>query len=715
MSVTSHLPQILPPVRTEIEITHGEKDNQLPVWILYDPVHEEYYQIGESEYLILKHWKAGITPEALIESIPSKYISKRNVEEFYQNLLHFDLLDLPNKKQKSPIKPNLLTSLLHHYLFFKIPLVHPDAFLSKTSKSVKEIFSIKVAKLMLILGLLSLFFIGQQWEEYKATLLSFANFKGLILFAITIPFCKIIHELGHAYMTKLQGLKVPTIGIAFLVLYPVLYTDTSESLKISAHKRLLIAIAGVWLELYLAILATWLWLFLPDGTLRNVMFFISSTSWLVSLLINISPFMKFDGYYVLSSFLGVRNLQPRSFATAKQWLRAKILGIETKALEKLTRRQHRIFLAYALTTWIYRLFIYIGIAFLVYHLFFKLLGMVLFLVEFYVFILGPIAKELKSWYELRSQLRWNKNTITSLNIFVIALYLFLTPWSHTLKIPATLSHTVHHLYSPDTAQISHVDVKISDHVKQGQALITLNSPELDYQKSLIEKELIGIDEQRIHFNPEQKSLGQEEVLLREAGRLHQAMDQLNLKSEALVLKAPFDGIVNQIPSELASGTWLNKHKLLITLVNPNQMNLEAFVPYSHIDRIQIGQQGKFIPNNLKEPIISVQISKIDRSNIADLSINHQSQEIDYLADALYPDTPAYHASLLGGDIAVKKNEQGRMVANESHYRIELQSTQGVVPLETVERGKLKLKIENDSYFISVWKKFGAVLVQESEF
>ncbi len=42
----------------------------------------------------------------------------------------------------------------------------------------------------------------------------------LLLILVIFPFLKIVHELGHAYATKIAGGEVHEIGIMFLVFMP---------------------------------------------------------------------------------------------------------------------------------------------------------------------------------------------------------------------------------------------------------------------------------------------------------------------------------------------------------------------------------------------------------------------------------------------------------------------------------------------------------------
>ena len=144
----------------------------------------------------------------------------------------------------------------------------------------------------------------RNWDVFQSTFIYFFSTEGLFLFLLAVFLAKIVHELGHAYTAKLYGLRVPTMGIAFLVLWPVLYTDTSDAWKLpNRRQRLSIAAAGMLAEIGLAGIATLLWSFLPDGPIRSALFMVATTTWIITLLINSNPFLRFDVYFFLSDFL----------------------------------------------------------------------------------------------------------------------------------------------------------------------------------------------------------------------------------------------------------------------------------------------------------------------------------------------------------------------------------------------------------------------------
>ena len=79
--------------------------------------------------------------------------------------------------------------------------------------------------------------------------------------------------------------------------------------------------------------------------------------------------------------------------------------------------------AFALFTWIYRLMVFIGIALLVYYFFFKLLGILLMILELVWFIGKPVMKELEVWKKRRAEIstsrRWWLAGIVLLTVGVL--------------------------------------------------------------------------------------------------------------------------------------------------------------------------------------------------------------------------------------------------------------------------------------------------------
>ena len=361
---------IIPYLREDLEILRGSsREDGSPAWLLYDALRNKYFTLGLTAFRLIKNWMGGVDIKVFEKKINNEGIETNTKEiENFINFLQLNNLIVQPRGQKANVllqqknaqKKNWAYFLIHSYLFFKIPLVKPDEWLGKTLKYVKVLGSKKFRNIIYILGFIGICLVIQQFEAFINTFLYFFSFKGLMLYFLTLVFVKSLHELGHGYVSKYFGSRVSAIGIAFLVFFPFLYTDTTDAWRLRNHKeRLLINFAGILTELHLALISTFLWAILPDGVLKSVAFFIATTSWISSLAINVSPFMRFDGYYVFSDWLKAENLQPRSFSLARWQLREILFGFNHSPPEDLNPSRRWTFILYAWLTWVYRFFIFL--------------------------------------------------------------------------------------------------------------------------------------------------------------------------------------------------------------------------------------------------------------------------------------------------------------------------------------------------------------------
>lgn len=369
---------ILPKIRDDLKLleTSAAEDGSKK-WLLFDPIQNKYFDIGIDAFELISNWKNDIELEEYIRILETKdyHIDKESLIKFIDFLVNNNLIICEDAKYISRMigfqkqsKQNIFKWLIHNYLFIRLPLVKPDKWLEKYMNKVEFFYSQFWQNIILFLGFIGIIFVLRDWENFTSTFMYLFTKEGFFYYFLSLVFVKSFHELGHAFTAKRYGCKVPTMGVAFLVLFPVLYTDTTSAWKLkSKHQRLQIVLAGMKVEIYLALIATFFWSFAPIGILKSVLFIIATTSWISSLLINISPFLRFDGYYALSDITNSKNLQPRSFAITRWFLRTKILGVDEEKPEILSKKRENFFIIYAIGTWIYRFFLFLGIAVLVYY------------------------------------------------------------------------------------------------------------------------------------------------------------------------------------------------------------------------------------------------------------------------------------------------------------------------------------------------------------
>ena len=699
---------IIPYLRQDLEIFRGNsREDGSPAWLLYDAVRNKYFTLGLTAFRLIKNWRGGEDIQNFEKKINTQGIETtgEEIKSFVGFLQQNNLIIQPQgqgvaylMQQKNSLKKSWIMNLIHSYLFFKIPLFTPDEWLGRTFSKVKFLGSKKIRNIIYILGFIGLFLVIQQFENFAKTFLYFFSIKGLMLYFITLVFVKCLHELGHAYVAKHYGCRVSAIGIAFLVFFPFLYTDTTDAWRLRNHKeRLLINFAGILTELHLALIATFIWGILPEGGLKSAAFFIATTSWISSIAINVSPFMRFDGYYVFSDWLKAENLQPRSFALAKWKVRETLFGFNHKPPEEISPSRRWTFIIYAWSTWVYRFFLFIGIALLVYYFAFKVLGIILFAIEIYWFIMLPIIKEMKQWWMMRSEMKLNKQTFRTTSILIITLMVLFLPWKSSMKIPAVyISEKYSKIYSPYPAKIRSVFVTKDQEVEAGQNLIELYSPGLDQEINSIRRKILLTKTKINRMSGTSGNMDEYLTYNQRLIALQSELSGLTKTKEKLVIKAPNKGKVKDLVS-LSNEMWVSNLDQLLGIVHYGTGNVKAFIREEQIDRFQENTPAVFIPNDGDHKKIHLISNKLDLSSVNNLP---------YIA----------LASIHNGPIAIRNFTSG-----EYQYRPE--TAHYVADFKLVNESRIKFElpgyvhVEGNRYspFVRFFRNVFSVLIRESGF
>lgn len=617
----------LPPLRDELSLLAGPvmPDGQ-PSWTLHDPVRNLFFRIDWPTFEILTRWTLG-DPQAVVQNIRDSttlHTRAQDVEQVSRFLLDHQLLQPSGRDSAQRMAERLRATrsgpwkwLLHHYLFFRLPLWKPDRWLDRWLPVANLFYTRSFAWLTLFALLLGGGLVMRNLDTFAATFVDLFSLQGLMAYGVAIFTVKWLHELGHAFTAKRLGCRIPTMGVAFLVLWPMAYTDTNETWRLSSHRqRLQVAVAGISTELVIAVWATLAWALLPDGALRGAAFVLATTSWLATVAINASPFMRFDGYFILCDWLDMPNLHGRSFDLARWKLRETLFALGDPKPEHFSPRKERWLIAFAWATWLYRLVIFIGIAILVYHFFVKLVGILLFVVELLWFIAVPVSREFKVWRERWPDMRARASSLRrlrlSLTVGGLLLALLLVPLPGRVSVSAMLRPAqTWTVYTPGHAQMASVAVADGEHVAAGGELWRLEAPEVELRRTLAAARLSGLtwaaaasglsDDGR-----ERWLVSHEEKQSAEAEYAAALEDIARYR-----LAAPFDGVLRDVNPDLRPGQWVPARTQLGLMVAPGHMLVETYLEEAHIKRLRPGDTGMFSPDGASGPLLPVTLLQVD--------------------------------------------------------------------------------------------------------
>ncbi|MDB5826849.1 MAG: HlyD family efflux transporter periplasmic adaptor subunit [Variovorax sp.] len=581
-----------PALREELQI-HGAGLNRdgSPAWHICDPVRNLFFRIGWLEFEILQRWEMA-SPEAIahdIEASTALAPVADDVDQFIRFLAQHQLLRSARQKPAMP----LWRWLLNNYLFIRIPLVRPAHWLSLSMPWVRWLFSGWFVGITALAALAGIVLAARQFDVVEANLRGALSWDGVVGFAAALVFSKLLHELGHAIVSTRHGVRVGHMGVALLVMWPMPYTDTGESWKLERSRhRFAIASAGIAAELVLAAWSTCLWAFMPDGNFRNALFFLATTAWVLTLLVNASPFMRFDGYYMLTDALDFPGLHERAGRQARRVLRRWIPGLKEPSSEVLTASFRRFLTSFAFATWIYRLVLFVGIAVVVYHAFFKALGILLFAVEISVFLGRPIYAELRVWWQRRAEIPGRRSLVWALLLAAVALLLFL-PWFSGISAPGVLKAASEQpVYSPYAARLETIDIRNGAAIRPAGVLVELDAPSQGEERDK------AVALSAAYARSARGALGMVEdgaARLAVAEQLASRYDAERRAREAELLRlrivATREGDVRDVDPDLRAGTWVGPTQLIAMVVDGRRWRVEALVSERDRQRLSTGAKA----------------------------------------------------------------------------------------------------------------------------
>jgi putative peptide zinc metalloprotease protein len=217
------------------------------------------------------------------------------------------------RRHKQQMKQKMQGRLMN-ILFPRIPIWDPDRFLCRWMPVVRPLLSKIGAIVWLIVVMAAVVAIVPRWEDVaKAARNSIAPGNWLWLWAVFVGI-KFIHECGHAFACRRFGGEVHEMGIMFLVFIPTPYVDASTAWAFpSRWARMFVGAAGMIVELFVASILAFVWLNTNSNELINQLAYnamlIASVS---TIVFNANPLLRYDGYYMLSDFLEIPNLQRKS-------------------------------------------------------------------------------------------------------------------------------------------------------------------------------------------------------------------------------------------------------------------------------------------------------------------------------------------------------------------------------------------------------------------
>ena len=392
-----------------------------------------------------------------------------------------DTTELLKRRRKEARQ--LLVQNLKSPMSLRIPLVDPNAFLTRAMPWLRPLFGWGGLALWLAVVGAALLVVGTHWQELTTNIIDrVLATDNLLMMALCYPLVKTIHELGHGFAAKAWGREVREMGIMLLVLFPVPYVDASAASALpNKWPRALVGAAGMMAELFVAAIAALLWTVLEPGFARSFAYNVMLIAGISTVLVNGNPLLRFDGYYILADLLEIPNLGSRANRYWGDLVDRHIFRTPDMQPFDATPGEKRWFLIYAPAAFVARMMMLFGIALIVSSRFF-LVGILIALWTLWTGVGLPLWK-MGAHVVSSPQLHRNRGLAMKLTagaVAALALILFVIPAPHHVNAQGVVwLPDQAHVRAATSGFITRVAVAEGSPVRTGQLLVETSQPVLE--------------------------------------------------------------------------------------------------------------------------------------------------------------------------------------------------------------------------------------------
>ena len=584
-------------------------------YVVKDPVTLRYYRFKDREQFLLRFLDGSRTLDEARREFEERFRPQRlrleEVEGFAHLLLTAGLAyhDAPqagrflfeqHEKYRRQRRFRKWTDLW----YIRVPIFDPDRLLGRLARRLRWAFTPWFALASLGLMAAALLLVAAHFDTVRNRLPAFYDFfswGNVALLWGVLAVVKVLHELGHGLTCKAFGGEVHEMGALFLCFAPCLYCNVSDAWTLpSKWKRILIGFAGIYVELLLAALATFVWWNTPGRPLVNhLALSLMVVCGVSTVVFNANPLLRYDGYYILSDWLEVPNLRERAGRVLNRAALALFLGVE-RPREPYTTRGRRFLLAgYALASHAYRWLVTWGVLWFLYAFLkrYKLgpLGGLLVVLAVASMGLWPLAQALARFFRRG----WSASVRTSRSLasgalFGVGIFLFVLaplPLSgvRQLGLVEVQPDAAAKVFVPTAAVLERLYVHEGQRVRAQDLLADFRSLALETQREEARSEYdIRVVQVRALEEQWQSLADARDRAAVDALRAAAAAERdffaaqaalLDQQVERLVLRAPRDGVVLGAPRADEVGRLWHREEAPFGVI-ADTSRLRALVPVS---------------------------------------------------------------------------------------------------------------------------------------
>jgi putative peptide zinc metalloprotease protein len=502
------------------------------------------------------------------------------------------------RRHKQLVKRQIQGRLMN-VLFPRIPIWDPDAFIKRWMPIAKVMISKLGAIIWLVVVGLAIFAIAPHWAELKQAAVDAVDLhtkpENIFLLWMTFVVIKFIHECGHAFSCRRFGGEVHEMGIMFLVFVPTPYVDASSAWSFSNKwKRMFVGMGGMIIELFVAALCAFVWLNTnPQSLVNHLAYNAMLIASVTTVVFNANPLLRYDGYYILSDWLEIPNLQNKSREYIMGLIKRHIFRIKSQQpLPPPVQRAWLFF--YGLASSAYRIFVGLAIILMVMYQI-PVIGVLMAIGGVVTWLCVPTFKLFKyltvepELHRKRGRAWAFTGAVAALAVVLIGIIQFpLRVRAEGILEPINKSI----IYSKQAGWVDQIpaNVRNGKRLTKGDVIMICKSPELKSKLAETKAQYEASYRQwEAYQGNNQPDMARAQWIKVQADKI--AYDDAQRRFDELTIKAPIDGYLVAPDIEQFPGTYKNIGDELCIVQETDQLRVRGTV--SQEDRQLLGDHVDF--------------------------------------------------------------------------------------------------------------------------
>lgn len=671
-------------------------------YILHEPFSDQFFRLRPAAYRFVSRLDSGETVgEVWQKTIADEADDAPGQEEviqllaqlYHANLLHFNL---PADSERlferfKERRQSIRHASLRNIMFFRIPLFDPNGLLRRLLPLIRIVVSPFGALVWLVVMIAASATVVGHFGDLRVQAQGLLSLSNLPLLYVALIVIKTLHEFGHAITVRRFGGSVHTMGIMFLIFNPLPYTDSTAAWSFrSKWQRVLVGAAGMIAELFVAAIAVFVWANTGIGTLHALAYNMMIVASVSTLVFNVNPLMRFDGYYILSDLLDIPNLHSRSSQQLRHLVERYGFGYKQSKSSADSSSEAAWLTVFGVASGLYKLVVFSTILIIIADRF-LLLGIIMAAVCAVAWVVTPL---LRLVHYLATSPRLERTRLRAISVCTILLAalvatLGIIPFSNGFRAPGVLQAAQDEIVTNNVAGfVDEVLVKSDTPVKKGTALLRLSNRDLSFRMDEVQahlREARYLQDRALNASPADLKTIESTI-----ASIDQQLARLRTQESDLVVTAESAGTwvapdVNQL-----NGTWIQRGRKLGHVIDETSFYFYSVISQENASSIFSNDISEAQVRLADDPAQTVRVTAMTR-------IPMQQNRLPSRALGLQG----------GGNVATAGTSGNGTTASQTFYELRLKVSQrnqaplyqglsgevrfGLPPLPLLQRAYLKLR------------------------